>query len=136
MNQALQVTRPEANKSAANFRREILPLVAVEKVGKRLPGYSFGRLCKSLWPQKTPSSIVFYTGMPERTARHVAADKSDPHSSALAQILDSEQGWRALCWIMRTSKQPWWMQLVEAREGMLASDSRRAEIRHQQSFGF
>jgi hypothetical protein len=131
MAQALQVPRPEHNKSAANFRREILPPVEVENVGKRLPGYSFGRLCKALWPQKTPSSIEFYTGMPERTARHVAADKSDPHSVALAKIIDSEQGWRALRWIMRGSKQAWWLDVVEAYEAMLASDARRTEIREQ-----
>jgi len=115
MGQALRVEREDAREVAANFGREILKPSSVENVGKKLPGYSFGRLARALWPQKTPASIEFYTGCPERTARHIAADKSDPGSILLAQILDSDQGWRALEWILRDSKQSWWTEAKKAR---------------------
>ena len=117
-----------ATETAASFRREILKIEPVKNVGKKLPGYSFGRLCRALWPQKTPASIEYYTGMPERTARHVAAEKSDPGSASLVKIIDSEQGWRALEWIMRDSKQPWWIEVMAARECAGAYEARRKEI--------
>jgi hypothetical protein len=114
MGQLSPVVQLHATNLAANFGREILKPSSVENVGKKLPGYSFGRLARALWPQKTPASIEFYTGCPERTARHIAADKSDPGSILLARILDSEQGWRALQWIMRDSKQVWWADTKRA----------------------
>lgn len=117
-----------AIETPANFRREILKIEAVENVGKKLPGYSFGRLCRALWPQKTPASIEYYTGMPERTARHVAADKSDPASAILIKILDSDQGWRALEWIMRRSQQPWWLEVKRALRCARAYEQEREQF--------
>jgi hypothetical protein len=114
MRGSVSVARNSASEVTASFSREILKPSSVQNVGKKLPGYSFGRLCRALWPQKTPAAIEFYTDMPERTARHVAADKSDPSSINLAQIIDSDQGWRALEWIMRDSKQPWWIATKRA----------------------
>lgn len=114
MGQSVSVARECASEVTANFRREILKPVPVQNVGKKLPGYSFGRLCRFLSPQKTPAFIEFYTGISERTARHVAADKSDPASARLAEIIDSDQGWKALEWIMRDSKQPWWIATKRA----------------------
>lgn len=128
MGQSVSVARESARNPAANFGREILKIEAVENVGKKLPGYSFGKLSRALWPQKTPASIEFYTGTPERTARHIAADKSDPGSALLVRILDSDQGWRALVWIMRDSRQPWWLELVRARECSLAYEQRREQL--------
>ena len=128
MRQSVQVVRDVAREAAANFGREILPAVAVENVGKKLPGYSFGRMARHLWPQKTPASIEFYTGSPERTARHIAADKSDPSSALLVRVLDSDQGWRALEWIMRDSKQPWWLATKRAAKLAMAAERYRAEV--------
>jgi hypothetical protein len=85
-------------------------------------------MCRALWPQKTPSSIEYYTGMPERTARHAAADKSDPGSVSFVKILDSDQGWRALCWVMRGSKQPWWLEIVRARTCAAAYEQARGQL--------
>lgn len=116
-----------ARNPAASFGREILPPVAVKNVGKKLPGYSFGRMAHALWPQKTPSHIEFYTQSPERTARHIAADKSDPGSELLVRIMDSDAGWRALCWIMRDSKQPWWIALYRAQRCAAAYENERQQ---------
>lgn len=118
----------DARNSPADFCREILGTVAVENVGKKLPGYSFGRLARHLWPQKTPASIEFYTQAPERTARHIAADKSDPASELLVKVLDSDQGWRALQWIMRDSKQPWWRELQKHKRMGAAADTAGQQI--------
>jgi len=85
-------------------------------------------MARALWPQKTPSAIEFYTSSPERTARHIAADKSDPGSALLAQVIDSDQGWRALQWIMRDSKQPWWLETIRARECSRAYEQRREQL--------
>ena len=128
MGQSLPAVRERASNPAANFGREILGVVAIENVGKKLPGYSFGRMARALWPQKTPSSIEFYTGVAERTARHIAADKSDPGSELLARILDSDQGWKALTWIMRDSSQRWWLETVRARECSQAYEQRREQL--------
>jgi hypothetical protein len=108
---------PELSRNpAATFGREVLKIGPVENCGKKLPGYSFGRMARHLWPQKTPASIEFYTDAPERSARQYAADKSDPGSVLLAQVIDSDQGWRAIEWIMRDSKQKWWKQVKLARK--------------------
>lgn len=128
MSRVSTVAPVSANELPANFGREILKIEPVQNVGKKLPGYSFGRLCRALWPQKTPASIEYFTGMPERTARHVAADKSDPGSASLVKIIDSDQGWRALQWIMRDSKQAWWLEVLAARECAGAYEARRKEI--------
>lgn len=128
MGQASPINLAEARKSAANFGREILGTVAVENVGKKLPGYSFGRLARHLWPQKTPASIEFYTQAPERTARHIAADKSDPGSALLVRVIDSDQGWRVLQWIMRDSRQPWWRELQRAQRCAKAYEQEREQF--------
>lgn len=129
MGSTLPMARVRASNPAANFGREILKIEAVENVGKKLPGYSFGKLARALWPQKTPASIEFYTGAPERTARHIAADKSDPGSALLVQILDSDQGWRALAWVMRDSRQPWWLEVARSLECSRAYEARREQLK-------
>lgn len=125
---------PPASKSAASFSREILKIESVPNVGKKLPGYNFGRMCSALWPRKTPASIEYFTGMPDRTARHVATGKSDPGSAFLAKIIDSDQGWRALEWIMRDSQQAWWRDLQRHRK--IGSDTERAVSEAQAQFQF
>ena len=116
MSASVSVADVEARNPAASFRREILPIASVENCGKKLPGFSFGRMARALWPKKTPSSIEFYTGSPERTARQYASDESEPKASVLVRVLDSDQGWRALEWIMRDSKQSWWIDAKKAVE--------------------
>jgi len=125
---SVSAVRESASETPANFCREILKIEPVKNCGKKLPGYSFGRLCRALWPQKTPASIEFYTSIPERTARHVAADKSDPASARLVEIIDSDQGWRALEWIMRDSKQSWWIATKRARRVTAAFDGESQQI--------
>lgn len=127
----VSAAREIASEPAATFRREILKPSFVENVGKKLPGYSFGRLCRNLWPQKTPASIEYYTGIPERTARHVAADKSDPASSKLATIIDSDQGLRAIEWIMRHSKEPWWIEVKRALRVARAYDGEDKHFQYE-----
>ena len=128
MSASVSVAAVEARNPAASFRREILPIASVENCGKKLPGFTFGRLARALWPKKTPSSIEFYTGAPERTARQYAADESEPKASVLVRVLDSDQGWRALEWIMRDSKQSWWLETVQARECAAAYESKREQL--------
>lgn len=134
MLERVSVARDKASGDAANFGREILKIESVENVGKKLPGYSFGRLCKHLWSQKTPASIEYYTGIPERTARHIAADKSDPASSKLVVILDSDQGLRALQWIMRDSREPWWLEVKRALRVARAYDGEDKQIQTEMGF--
>lgn len=123
-----RVVAVDARNPAASFGHEILRPVAVRNVGKKLPGYSFGRLARHLWPQKTPASIEFYTGAAERTARHLAADKSDPGSELLVRVIDSDQGWRALKWVMRDSAQPWWRELLRAQRCAKAYEQEREQF--------
>ena len=113
MAQTSHTTIRNARTEAADFCREILRPVSVENVGKKLPGYGFGKLARHLWPKKTPASISYYTGMPDRTARHVTSTDADPGSIFLAKLIDSDQGWRVLQWIMRNSVQPWWLRVLE-----------------------
>lgn len=127
----VSAAREIASKPAADFCREILKPASVENVGKKLPGYSFGRLCRFLSPQKTPAFVEYYTGIPERTARHVTADKSDPSSAKLAAIIDSDQGLRAIQWIMRDSRQPWWLEVKRALRVARAYDGEDKQVQYE-----
>lgn len=128
MSASLPLARTQSREVTASFRREILPPVAVDFRGKKLPGFSFARMSQHLWRQKTPASIAYYTTIPERTARDVIQKDRDPGSNPLVEVLDSDQGWRALCWIMRDSKQPWWLQTLQARECSAAYEARREQL--------
>ena len=128
MSNSVSIAGIGATNSAASFRREILPLAPVNNCGKKLPGYSFGRLARALWPTKTPSAIELYTAVPERSARQYASDDSEPKASILVRILDSDQGWRALEWIMRDSKQAWWVEIRRAKRCAAAYEAERLQF--------
>lgn len=118
----------KTRNSPASFGREILRPTAVQNVGKKLPGYCFGRLAHALWPRKPAAAIEYYTGSPERTSRQHASGKSDPGSAQLVAVIDSDQGWRALEWIMRDSAQPWWRELCRAKRCADAYEQQREQF--------
>lgn len=95
----------------------------------------FSGLAKFLSPNKPAAAIHYLTDEPERTCYEWVRGKFDPPSRVVIKLLHTDQGWRVLDYLMRGSREPWWQEVVEAREGMLASDARRAEVR-QQSFSF
>jgi hypothetical protein len=131
MNTNVRATETNARNPAAEFRREILGTVAVENCGKKLPGYCFGRMAHALWPSKTAAAIEYYTGVPDRTARQHASGKSDPASAHLVAVLQSDQGWRALEWIMRGNKQSWWTDLQKHKRVGAAAVREIAQLEMQ-----
>lgn len=133
MTAALPIIREQASEVVADIRNET-PVIEIFRDKSQKPKW-FPGLAKRLSKDKPAAAIHHLTGERERTCYDWCAGAVDPPARALIKLMHSEVGWHVIEFLMRGCKQPWWQQVVEAREGMLASDARRAEVR-QQSFGF
>lgn len=92
----------------------------------------FPGLAKKLWPGKPAAAVHHLTKEPERSCYAWIEGKNDPPARALLRLLDTDQGWRVLEYLMRDSKQPWWLETVRARKRSAKID----EADQQEEMGF
>lgn len=133
MTAALQIAPQVASKVVAELRNEA-PVIEIVRDKSQKPKW-FPGLAKRISKDKPAAAIHHLTDEAERTCYDWCKGAVDPPSRAVIKLLHTDIGWSVLEYLMRGCRQPWWIQVVEAREGMLASDARRVEVR-QQSFGF
>lgn len=88
----------------------------------------FPGLAKWLSPTKPATYVHYISGEPERSCYAWVEGKNDPPSRALIRMLQSDDGWRVLEYIMRGCKQSWWIELVRARKCSQAYEQERAQF--------
>lgn len=88
----------------------------------------FPGLAKRLWPDKTAAAVHHLTKETERSCYAWVEGKNDPPARALLRLLDTDQGWRILEYLLRGCKQRWWLETVRARECSLAYETRREQL--------
>lgn len=114
------IARVEAtNVVAANCTQ----LSIVAESCKWFPG-----LAKWLSPTKPATYVHYISGEPERSCYAWVEGKNDPPARTLIRMLQSDDGWRVLEYIMRGCKQPWWREVLRARECAAAYEQRREQF--------
>lgn len=95
----------------------------LRRFGRSLPlGPAIARLCRLLWPVKTDAEFALRTGLSQRTARDILAERAGLSGEALAALLRSADGFVVLETLMGTATPPWWRrfkrqtQLAEVRQ--------------------
>lgn len=88
----------------------------------------FPGLSKKLWPGKPAAAVHHLTKEPERSCYAWVEGKNDPPARALLRLLDSDQGWRVLEYLMRGSKQAWWRETARARRCADAYEREREQL--------
>jgi hypothetical protein len=82
----------------------------------------FPGLANSLWSKKPAATVHYLTDEPERTCYEWVRGKFDPPSRVLVRLLRTDQGWRVLEYLMRGTKEPWWVEVRRARAASKAYD--------------
>jgi hypothetical protein len=115
-----------ASKAVAELREEkpVLEIIATSRNdAKWFPG-----LAKRLSRDKPAAAVHHLTDAPERTCYDWCKGKVDPPARTLLKLLDSPVGWTVLEYILRGSKQPWWLDLQRARVCAAAYEQARGQL--------
>ncbi len=114
-----------ARKDVATFRNVREPTLGVVATSRKwLPG-----LANALWPAKPAPTLHHLTGAPDRTCYDWCKGAVDPPSRALVTLLQSDQGWRVLEYLMRGNSQRWWLETLRARECSQAYEAKREQLK-------
>ena len=114
------IARVEAKEVAA---ASCIEISIVAESCKWFPG-----LAKWLSPTKPATYVHYISGEPERSCYEWVRGKFDPPSRALIRMLQSDDGYRVLEYIMRGSPQPWWRSLVRAKRCAEAYEQQREQF--------
>lgn len=80
--------------------------------GAEISGW-FAELARKLWPKKTWAHLQYLTKAPDRTCQRWASGATDISSSALRDMLRSNDGERVLLALMDGCRQPWWLKRAD-----------------------
>lgn len=74
----------------------------------------FCLMARALWELKAPAALHDHTKSSERTCRAWASGHSEPPFRVGVALLLSDDGGRALEWIMRDHNPAWWQKIQRA----------------------
>jgi hypothetical protein len=133
MSVSLSAAACDASNVVATSREEnsvrnpigtVLEIFATSRKGpKWFPG-----LAKRLSKDKAPAAIHHLTGERERTCYDWCNGAVDPPARLVIKLLHTDVGWIVLEYLMRGSKQPWWLEVVQARACSRAYEAAREQL--------